>query len=81
MNSKILVKSILFFLFLMHIIILPQEKKANVAISSNQLVIPRFAKFNCNNISTFIYNNGFADFDNSMQESGFIYPKGTNKYY
>ena len=38
---------------------------------------PHYSKFNINNISTFIYNNGDADIKPGGN-SGFIYPKGTN---
>ncbi|MEW6196239.1 MAG: T9SS type A sorting domain-containing protein [Bacteroidota bacterium] len=36
-----------------------------------------YSKFNINNISTLIYNNGNADIEGA--DSGFEYPKGTNK--
>ncbi|MCB9207588.1 MAG: hypothetical protein H6611_09840 [Ignavibacteriales bacterium] len=41
-------------------------------------VVEHYSIFNINNISTFIYNNGNADLD-PTGNSGFIFPKGTNK--
>ncbi|MCB0745933.1 MAG: T9SS type A sorting domain-containing protein [Ignavibacteriae bacterium] len=39
---------------------------------------PKYAQFNINNISTFIYNNGKTDIDPNGN-SGLVYPKGSNK--
>ncbi|MCB9248342.1 MAG: hypothetical protein H6613_07245 [Ignavibacteriales bacterium] len=41
-------------------------------------VVEHYSKFNINNISTFVYNNGSSDLAPNGH-SGFIYPRGTNK--
>ncbi|MEI7812600.1 MAG: hypothetical protein WCJ01_09260 [Ignavibacteria bacterium] len=39
---------------------------------------PNHAMLNINNISTYIYNDGISD-QNTLGNSGFVYPKGTGK--
>jgi len=79
MITRRLFNSILFFLLLLNVLIISQEKISKSSTLSKQSVTPKYAKFNCNNISTFIYNNGFADIDSSFMSWGFIFPIGSKK--
>jgi hypothetical protein len=40
---------------------------------------PAVTWFDINTISTVFRNNGITDIDSALQNSGFVYPKGTNK--
>jgi len=53
-----------------------QKNKTNKLNKTNGE--PEWTKFNINNLSTWIYNNGFSDI-NENGNSGFVYPKGSNK--
>ncbi|MBK8944861.1 MAG: T9SS type A sorting domain-containing protein [Ignavibacteriae bacterium] len=55
---------------------LPINKTETV---NKKSVISHFSKFNVNNVSSFFYNDGNTDFDGTFGNSGFEYPKGTNK--
>jgi Secretion system C-terminal sorting domain len=48
--------------------------------SKNNIItgVPTYSKFNINNISTYIYNNGESDID-LVGNSGFTFPKGSGK--
>jgi hypothetical protein len=52
--------------------------KGGKQLPSNVNSIPSSSRMNINMISTWFYNNGISDI-NSRQNSGFVYPKGTNK--
>ncbi|MCU7493898.1 MAG: T9SS type A sorting domain-containing protein [Ignavibacteria bacterium] len=53
-----------------------QKDKKNVP--SNIKGSPKSALLNNNQISTWFYNNGISD-NNSLGNSGFVYPRGSNK--
>ena len=55
------------------------KKVASLNKQNQAEELTHFSKFNINNLSTFIYNNGEADISN-LQSSGFEYPKGTDKF-
>ncbi len=50
----------------------------NVSKLTKTNVLHHYSKFNINNISTFIYNDGDSDISLN-NDSGFEYPKGSNK--
>ena len=64
-------------LFSLSIINIGSAKENNSTKLKKVTANPHYSKFNINNVSTFIYNNGDADIKPDGN-SGFIYPKGTN---
>jgi len=66
---------------LLLIILISTSAFAQTAILDKQNAVnnfePHYTKFNINNISTYIYNNGKADYTGA--NSGFVFPKGSGK--
>lgn len=65
-------------LILLHSCLLLAEGGENKTKLGKIFGSPSFAKFNINNVSTWIYNNGSSDIDNTGN-SGFTYPKFSAK--
>jgi hypothetical protein len=78
--KKLLCNSIIFLLlYYCNNVYYAKEKDKSSSGKSNTLsVTARYSKFNINNISTYIYNNGLADCQPN-NNSSFVYPKGTDR--
>lgn len=65
-------------LVLISSLIYPQDERKGLSKTSASYLWP-FARMNVNNISTLIYADGTADFNNSENSAALVYPKGSGK--
>jgi hypothetical protein len=61
------------------VILHSQEKHQQKPLQHVSVVHPSKTFLNTNNISTVLWNNGWADTDTTDANSGFVFPKGTRK--
>ena len=72
-------------LFIIFLIVLSAYSSHLLASNNNDKKVSqinyekKYSLFNVNNISTYIYNNGQADISKKSGDSGFEFPKGSNK--
>ncbi|MCL4549118.1 MAG: T9SS type A sorting domain-containing protein [Bacteroidetes bacterium] len=79
MGSNIFVKKkflVLIHIFIFISVVFPQKKIGEFRLTSSA---SSYSKFNINQISTFLYNDGSADVNN-YGNSGFVYPKGSMRW-
>jgi len=80
MNHKIFryIFSLFLFIFLAQSVFAANSEKKERNVLSKTNGEPVYTRFNVNNISTWIKNDGESDI-NQNGNSGFVYPKGSNK--
>ncbi len=77
--TTLLRTAIVLFIFLSFTSLTAQVKGKSNSIKLSKTLTEQYAKFNINNISTFIYRDGRADNDPNTGNSGFQYPKSSGK--